>query len=78
MVHLRVEFTPYGKKIVETHHIQAFVISMNNDFDNLMVICPNHHSVVHKAQPEFDFETLSFIYPNGFEERLVINQHFGI
>lgn len=69
---------PYDRRIVEVHHIQPFVLSMNNDYDNLMVICPNHHSVVHKAQPQFDSVSLIFSYPNGFKERLVLNHHFGI
>ncbi len=68
---------PYDKQIVEVHHIHPFVLSMNNDYDNLMVICPNHHSVVHKAQPQFDISSLTLSYSNGFKERLVLNHHFG-
>jgi 5-methylcytosine-specific restriction endonuclease McrA len=69
---------PYDKKIVQVHHIRSFVVSMNNDYDNLMIICPNHHSVIHKAQPQFDRVTLTLFYPNGFEERLKVNHHFGV
>lgn len=69
---------PYDKRIVEVHHINAFVMSMNNDYDNLMVICPNHHSVIHKAQPQFDIESLVFSYQNGFKEKLAVNHHLGI
>lgn len=68
---------PYDKRIVEVHHVHDFVLSMNNDYDNLMVICPNHHSVVHKARPQFDVESLILSYPNGFMERLNLNYHFG-
>lgn len=69
---------PYDRKIVEVHHIRSFVLSMNNDYDNLMVICPNHHSVIHKAKPEFNCESLTFFYPNGYKERLILNHHFGL
>jgi 5-methylcytosine-specific restriction protein A len=69
---------PYNERIVQVHHIRDFVLSMNNDYDNLIIICPNHHSVVHKARPRFDVESLILSYPNGFKERLTLNHHFGI
>ncbi len=32
--------TPYDRHVAEVHHIIQFVQSMNNDFDNLMVLVP--------------------------------------
>lgn len=66
----------YGQRVIEVHHIIQFVRSMNNDYDNLMVICPNHHSVIHKANPDFDRQSLVLSYPNGFREKLKLNKHF--
>lgn len=69
----------FGKKyntfVVEAHHIDPFVISMNNDASNQIIICPNHHRVIHKAVPMFDRSKLLFLYPNGFEEKLILNKH---
>lgn len=65
----------YDTIIVEAHHIESFTISMNNDSTNILVICPNHHRVIHKANPFFDLKNLFFIYPNGLKECLKLNYH---
>lgn len=67
---------PYDLKVVEVHHIIQFVRSMNNDYDNLMVICPNHHTVIHKTDPVFNRTTLKLSYPNGYQEVLRLDRHF--
>lgn len=68
--------SPYDQNVVEVHHIVQFVTSMNNDYDNLMVICPNHHTVIHKSNPVFDRQALTFLYPNGYHESLKLDKHF--
>jgi 5-methylcytosine-specific restriction enzyme A len=66
----------YGTFIAESHHIKPFVSSMNNNADNILIICPNHHRTIHKVNPVFDFSRFRFVYPNGFEESLRLNKHF--
>ncbi|WP_298273233.1 HNH endonuclease signature motif containing protein [Geobacter sp.] len=66
---------PYEQRIVEVHHVIQFVRSMNNDYDNLMVICPNHHTVIHKTNPIFDRQALKLAYPNGYHENLKLDKH---
>ncbi len=68
----------YDQRVVEVHHIVQFVRSMNNDYDNLMVICPNHHSVIHKTDPIFDRQSLTLSYPNGYHEALILDRHFNM
>ena len=68
---------PYDQRVVEAHHITQFVHSMNNDYDNLMVLCPNHHTVIHKTDPIFDRQTLRLSYPNGYHEVLRLDRHFN-
>lgn len=68
----------YDQRIVEVHHIVQFVLSMNNDYDNLMVICPNHHTAIHKADPIFDRQSLTLSYPNGYNEILKLDRHFRV
>jgi len=65
----------YNCRIVEAHHIDFFVSSLNNDASNITILCPNHHRVIHKSNPIFKRDRLSFIYPNGLEERLKLNKH---
>jgi len=65
----------YDASVVESHHLDPFVTSLNNDATNQIIICPNHHRIIHKAEPVFERERLTFIYKNGFEEKIVLNQH---
>jgi len=65
----------YGVNIVESHHIDPFVESLNNNAENQLIICPNHHRIIHRARPVFYRRKLIFVYHNGLEERIVLNQH---
>ena len=65
----------YGSHIIEAHHIDYFVNSLNNDANNQLIVCPNHHSIIHDVNPIFDRRRLMYIYPNGFKEGLALNYH---
>ena len=65
----------YGTHIAEAHHIEYFVNSLNNDANNQMIVCPNHHSIIHDANPIFDRKRMLYLFNNGVEERLVLNKH---
>lgn len=65
----------YGSNVVEAHHIDYFVKSLNNDSKNQMIVCPNHHSIIHETNPDFDRKRKMFIYPNGLNEGLLLNLH---
>lgn len=65
----------FGAHIAETHHIDYFVKSLNNDASNQMVVCPNHHSIIHDADPTFDRKNTAYIYPNGIQQKLALNVH---
>lgn len=65
----------YGATVVECHHIDYFVNSLDNDATNLLIVCPNHHRVIHSANPTFDREKKIYRYPNGYEEGLRLNLH---
>ena len=65
----------YGSHIAEAHHIDYYVNSLNNDSNNQMVVCPNHHSIIHDANPRFDRKRMMYLYPNGVEQRIVVNLH---
>lgn len=65
----------YGQEIVEAHHIDYYVSSMNNDADNQLIVCPSHHRVIHSANPVFQRNNKIYKYENGLEEGLLINYH---
>lgn len=65
----------YDSHVCEAHHIDYFVNSLNNDSNNQLIVCPNHHSIIHDTNPLFDRKRLLYIYQNGKEEKLILNQH---
>lgn len=65
----------YGSHIAEAHHIDYFVNSLNNDANNQMIVCSNHHSIIHDANPVFDRRRMVYRFDNGAEERIILNKH---
>ena len=65
----------YGLHIAEAHHMDYFINSLNNDANNQMIVCPNHHSVIHDANPVFDRRRMVYRFDNGVEETIRINKH---
>lgn len=65
----------YGSHIAEAHHIDYFVNSLNNDANNQMIVCPNHHSVIHDANPVFNRKRMIYRFANGIEEKIKVNKH---
>ena len=65
----------FGAHVVEAHHIDYFVKSLNNDSANQIIVCPNHHSIIHAMNPIFDRGKVRYIFPNGKEQRLRLNYH---
>lgn len=65
----------YGSYLVEAHHIDYFVKSLNNDMSNQLIVCPNHHGIIHDRNPKFNRKKLTYLYPNGLEEGLKLNKH---
>lgn len=68
-------FEKYDVNVCEGHHIEYFSKSLNNDFSNIIILCPNHHSVIHSSEPTFNRKKLQFEYKNGYAEKVNINQH---
>lgn len=65
----------YNVEVCEGHHIDYFSRSFNNDYSNIIILCPNHHSVIHKDEPVFHRKHLLFEYKNGVKEKIVENVH---
>ena len=65
----------YGSSLIHAHHIEYFTKSMNNDASNVLIVCPNHHGIIHDRNPVFDFQKKIYRYPNGYQEGLKLNLH---
>lgn len=66
----------YDQPFAETHHIHSLSQGGLDISKNIIVICPNHHRIIHKTEAVFDSAKLLYKYPNGLEERLILADHF--
>ncbi len=51
--------------ICEAHHIDYFSESQNNNANNIIILCPNHHRLIHRIDLKFDAESLVFHSENN-------------
>ncbi len=65
----------YGARVIQAHHIDYFSRSRNNDASNILVVCPNHHTIIHDRNPVFNGKEKAYHYPNGYAEGLKLNKH---
>ena len=68
-------FEIYGVDITEAHHIDYFGKSLNNNINNIIILCPNHHALIHKTNPVYDREKNIFNFSSGIELGLSLNYH---
>jgi hypothetical protein len=66
----------YDEPFAETHNILSLNEGGLDISKNIIVICPNHHRIIHKTGAQFDRTKLLYRYPNGLEERLLLTDHF--
>jgi predicted HNH restriction endonuclease len=68
-------FPQVNNNICEAHHIDYFSKSQNNDTSNIIILCPNHHRLIHLLQPIFNREELEYQYPEGHTQQIHLNIH---
>lgn len=70
------DFEPrYGEAFSESHHIQYLSQGGMDISGNIVVVCPNHHRIIHATHAEFDRSNLQYRYPNGLREPLILPGH---
>ncbi|MFL5758661.1 MAG: HNH endonuclease [Thermomicrobiales bacterium] len=71
------DFKPnYGIPFAESHHIQYLSEGGPDISSNMVVLCPNHHRIIHATHAEFNRNDLEYWYPNGLKEKLIFPIHF--
>lgn len=65
----------YGVDVSEAHHIDYFTRTANNNPGNIVILCPDHHRIVHKAKAVFNYELHQFEYENARIDPLMYNLH---
>lgn len=65
----------YDRGLCHGHHIQWLSHGGEDEIENMVLICPNHHAAVHQADAVFDYADLTFRFDNGLIEAVQLNQH---
>jgi 5-methylcytosine-specific restriction protein A len=64
----------YSTDICEGHHIRWLSRGGEDEIENLVLLCPNHHRAAHACDAVFDYESCSFDFGERSEE-LSLNEH---
>jgi 5-methylcytosine-specific restriction enzyme A len=65
----------YGHRTCHGHHIQWLSRGGDDELENMVLVCPNHHAAIHRDDAVFDYADLTFAFSNGLQETLVTNEH---
>ena len=67
----------YGAQVAEAHHIHWLSLGGADSLDNMMLLCPNHHRLVHSCQAQLDFGDLHLDFGGGRREPLRTPGHLS-
>lgn len=67
----------YNVSSAEAHHVVYLSRGGEDSLENMILLCPNHHTVIHRADATFDYATHLFTFPNGRAEPLCLNTHLA-
>lgn len=65
----------YGFRLCHGHHIQWLSRGGDDDLANMVLLCPNHHSAIHRDDAAFDYASLSFSFSAPRIEAVRLNRH---
>jgi predicted restriction endonuclease len=64
----------YGQTLCHAHHIQWLSRGGDDRMENMILLCPNHHSAIHKCDAPLDYGDLSFDFGH-LNEKIRIRKH---
>lgn len=65
----------YGHRLCHGHHVHWLSRGGEDDVENMVLLCPNHHAAVHRDDAPFDYGDLAFRFSVGRSEPLLVNVH---
>lgn len=65
----------YGVSACSAHHIMYLSRGGQDELQNMLLVCPNHHQIIHATNAAFDFKNMHYVFNNGRREPLVLNLH---
>lgn len=57
----------YSIDVCEAHHVRWLGRGGEDALSNLVLLCPNHHRVIHKLDAPFDWSKMGFVSVSGVE-----------
>jgi len=66
----------YGYSLCHGHHIHWLSRGGDDDLKNLMLLCPNHHTAVHRCDAPLDYLDLAFDF-GKFRDKLALDLHLA-
>lgn len=64
----------YGESLCEGHHIRWLSRGGDDAFDNLMLVCPNHHRAIHRCDAPLDWGDLAYDF-GDHREAVAVDRH---
>ena len=61
----------HGVSIAEAHHIKKFSLTQNNKPENILILCPNHHRLIHKSKAFIDIYSGIITYGDGSNDKFI-------
>ncbi len=68
----------YQHAVCEAHHLHWLSRGGPDTLENLALLCPNHHRLVHRADAVFDYEDFAFVFGEARREALKVVGHLGV
>lgn len=65
----------FGAHVVEAHHIRPLSQSLDNSPRNIVIVCPNHHRLLHVVDATLDRKSGEFVGKNGYRAKLLRDDH---
>ncbi|MFH1464630.1 MAG: HNH endonuclease signature motif containing protein [Pseudomonadota bacterium] len=67
----------YGHEVCEAHHMHWLSRGGPDTLENLVLLCPNHHRVIHRSDAVFDYQDNAFVFDERHREALRLVGHLG-
>ncbi len=67
----------YETEVCEAHHLHWLSRGGPDEIQNLVLLCPNHHRVVHRVDAVFDYRDQAFVFSKARREALRVAGHLA-
>jgi 5-methylcytosine-specific restriction protein A len=67
----------YNRNLCHAHHIHWLSRGGDDELENLMLVCPNHHEAIHKCDAQFDYRDGQYDFGTHCES-ISLNKHLPL